>query len=63
MIRGVIYTVYYSNWELGIEAEGYDPVTEKLSSYRGDTCYPHTAAPPPFVIQIKSAGNLVTSDP
>jgi hypothetical protein len=53
LLRGLVYTVYYSNWELGIEAGGYDPVREKLSSYRADTSYPHDSVPPPIVIQIK----------
>jgi hypothetical protein len=51
--RGVVYTVYYSNWELGIEAEGCDPVRGSLGSYREDTDYPHGVVPPPIVIQIK----------
>jgi len=50
--RGLVYTVYYSNWELGIEAEGYESVRRKLSSYRRDTCYPGVAVPPPIIIRI-----------
>ncbi len=50
--QDLVYTVYYSNWELEIEAEGYDRVKEKLTNWRADTSYADTAVPPPFVIQI-----------
>jgi len=52
LFGGVVYTVYYSNWELEIEAEGYDRVKEKLSNCRADTSYAAAAVPPPIVIQI-----------
>ncbi len=48
-----VYTVHYSNWELELEAEGYDPVKENLSDRRADASYSSTAVPPPIVIQIK----------
>jgi hypothetical protein len=49
---GIGYTVHYSNWGLGIEAEGYESVRDPLSSHRGDTRYAHDAVPPPIVIRI-----------
>jgi hypothetical protein len=50
---GIIYTVHYSNWGSGIEAEGYESVREELSSHRRDTGYRHDVVPPPIVVRIK----------
>ena len=55
LIQGSVYTVHYSNWELSIEADGYDAVRENLSRYRGDTSYPgrpRTVGAAPIVIPI-----------
>ncbi len=55
----VVYTVYYSNWQLELEVEGCDPVKEKLSNWRADTSYADTAVPPPIVIKIKKRADTL----
>ena len=52
LLQGLVYTVHYSNWQLELEAGGYDRVANKLSDFRADTSYADTAVPPPIVIQI-----------
>lgn len=53
LLGGLVYTVYYSNWELEVDAEGYERVKSLLSEYRGDTRYPGNIVPPPIVIRVR----------
>jgi hypothetical protein len=53
LLWGNLYTVHYSNWKLGIEAQGYESIQAKLDSYRRDTRYPGDAVPPPIPIRIR----------
>jgi hypothetical protein len=53
LLWGTLYTVHYSNWDLDIDAEGYQGVHDKLSKYRADTRYPGAVDPPPILIRLQ----------